>query len=92
MQRVQSENAIWTAQERVKHEPQFYISKLKISQRLIDQLELRMIRINQLASDLSKTSNQIRDQEVFTVLKRAEVDLDSADLETIQIYIRERRD
>jgi len=63
--------------------PQFDISKLKISQRLIDQLELRMIRINQLASDLSKTSNQIRDQEVFTVLKRAEIDLDSADLETI---------
>ena len=92
MQRVQSENAIWTAQERVKHEPQFDISKLKISQRLIDQLELRMIRINQLASDLSKISNMIRDQEVFTVLKRAEVDLDSADLETIQIYIRERRD
>jgi hypothetical protein len=42
-----------------------------------------MVRINQLASDLSKTSNQIRDQEVFTVLKRAEVDLDSVDLETI---------
>jgi len=46
-------------------------------------LELRLVKINQLAADFSKTSNLIRDQEVFTVLKKAEVELDSVDLETI---------
>jgi len=41
---------------------------------------------------MSKTKNVIRDQEVFALLKKAEIDFDSVDLEAIQIYIRERRD
>jgi len=41
---------------------------------------------------MSKTKNVVRDQEVFALLKKAEIDFDSVDLEAIQIYIRERRD
>lgn len=41
---------------------------------------------------MSKTKNVIRDQEVFALLKKAEIDFDSVDLEAIEIYIRERRD
>ena len=41
---------------------------------------------------MSKTKNLIRDQDVFTLLKKADIDFDSLDLETIQTYLREKRD
>ena len=41
---------------------------------------------------MSKTKNLIRDQDIFTLLKKADIDFDSSDLETIQTYLREKRD
>jgi len=42
-----------------------------------------LITINNLAHGMSKTKNLIRDQDFFTLLKKADIDFDSSDLETI---------
>ena len=67
------------------------MSLLTMSASLKDQIELKYTMLHGKVSQLTRGTMHIRDQELFTLFKDAEIVCDMADIEVLEQYLAFQR-